>query len=211
MQPSLPYTAHPTACIDLPCTIGPGTKIWHFCHVMAGSHLGAGCTLGQNVFVGSDVHIGDRVKIQNNVSVYSGTLVEDDVFLGPSCVLTNVRNPRAAFSHRAAGVPFERTTLRRGCTIGANATIVCGHTVGAHALVAAGSTVCGDVLPHALVMGVPARQVGWVGFLGYRLEQHADGTWVCPRSDQRYTLLDGVLSCQTAPTRQAAAGPVAAM
>ena len=139
---------HPTAVVDQPCRIGDGTKVWHFCHVMAGARIGRGCTLGQNVFVSGGAIIGDRVKIQNNVSIYDGVVIEDDVFLGPSAVLTNVRNPRAAVSRRDA---FETTLLRQGCTIGANATIVCGVTIGRYAFVAAGAVVTHDLPDHVPV------------------------------------------------------------
>ncbi len=182
---------HPTAIIDPGATIGSGTRIWHFGHVMAGARIGADCTLGQNVFVASGAVIGDRVKIQNNVSVYDGVTIEDEVFLGPSCVLTNVRNPRAAVSRRDA---FQKTLLRRGCTIGANATVVCGVTVGRFAFVGAGAVVTRDVLDHALVVGVPARQVGWVSRRGCRLpEPDEDGVTRCPESGEGYLLADGQL------------------
>ena len=153
------YFVHPSSCVDSPCEIGEGTKIWHFCHLEKGCKLGRGCTLGQNVYVAGDVVIGDNVKIQNNVSVYSGTFVEDDVFLGPSCVLTNVTNPRAQVNRRNL---YEKTVLRRGCTIGANATLVCGTTIGRYSFVAAGAVVTANVPDYALMMGVPARQVGWM-------------------------------------------------
>ena len=166
------WFAHPTACVDEPASIGPGTRIWHFCHVMSGARIGAGCTLGQNVFVGAEVVVGDRVKVQNNVSLYDGVLVEDDVFLGPSCVFTNVKNPRAAVSRRGE---LSTTWLGRGCTVGANATVVCGVRVGAHAMIGAGAVVTRDVVEHALVVGVPARRVGWVGEAGERLRHEGDG------------------------------------
>src|ERR1017187_3642113 len=154
------FFAHPTACIDEPCEIGQGTKVWHFCHVETGARIGAGCVLGQNVYVGRGVVIGDRVKIQNNVSVYAGTAIEDEVFPGPSCVLTNVTNPRAQIDRRAE---FQRTLLRRGGTVGANATIVCGATIGRYAFVAAGAVIthAAPVPDYALMMGVPASRVGW--------------------------------------------------
>jgi UDP-2-acetamido-3-amino-2,3-dideoxy-glucuronate N-acetyltransferase len=150
---------HPTAVIDRGARIGAGTRIWHFCHVMAGARIGAGCVLGQNVFVAGSARIGDRCRLQNNVSIYDGVTLADDVFVGPSAVFTNVRNPRAAVDRRAA---FELTTVEKGATIGANATIVCGVTIGAHALVGAGAVVTRDVPAHAIVQGVPARRSGWI-------------------------------------------------
>ncbi len=184
-------TIHPTAIIDAGATIGSGTSIWHFSHVMAGARIGADCTLGQNVFVASGAVIGDGVKIQNNVSVYDGVTIEDEVFLGPSCVLTNVSNPRAAVSRRDE---FQKTLLRRGCTIGANATIVCGATVGRYAFIAAGAVVTDDVADHALMMGVPGRQIGWVSRRGCRLpEPDEDGVTRCPESGEGYVLADGQL------------------
>jgi UDP-2-acetamido-3-amino-2,3-dideoxy-glucuronate N-acetyltransferase len=154
------YFAHPTACIDEPCEIGPGTKIWHFSHVMAGAVIGRGCTLGQNVFVASGVRIGNNVKIQNNVSVYEGVILEDDVFCGPSMVFTNVSTPRSAVP-RNRPEDYKRTLVRRGASIGANATIVCGNTIGEYAFVGAGAVVTKDVPPRALVFGNPARLRGY--------------------------------------------------
>jgi UDP-2-acetamido-3-amino-2,3-dideoxy-glucuronate N-acetyltransferase len=165
------YQAHLTAVIDEGCRIGQGTRIWHFCHVMAGAVIGNGCSLGQNVFVGEGVVLGDGVKVQNNVSLYEGVTCEDDVFLGPGCVFTNVRNPRSALSRKSCYLP---TLIRRGATIGANATIVCGCTVGEYALVGAGSVVTHDVPPYGLVIGNPARLVGRVGRDGERLTQVPD-------------------------------------
>src|SRR5689334_509417 len=153
------YFAHPTAVIDLPCDIGDGTKIWHFVHVSAGSRIGARCVLGQNVMVASDVVIGNNVKIQNNVSVYTGTIIEDDVFLGPSCVLTNVSNPRSQVNRHSL---YESTLIRCGATIGANATIVCGITLGRYCFIAAGAVVTKPVPDYAFMLGVPARQSGWM-------------------------------------------------
>ena len=182
---------HPTAVVDQPCRVGAGTRIWHFCHVMVGANIGEGCTLGQNVFVGGGAIIGNRVKIQNNVSVYDGVVIEDDVFLGPSAVLTNVRNPRAEISRRAA---FEITLLRQGCTIGANATVVCGMTIGRYAMVAAGAVVTHDVADYALAVGVPARQVGWISRHGQPLaDPDAEGVMRCPESGLRYQVVRGQL------------------
>src|SRR5690625_1139616 len=159
-------TIDPTAIVDSGARIGDGTRIWHFSHVCAGAVLGRGCVLGQNVFVGNDVVIGDRVKIQNNVSVYDGVRLEDEVFCGPSVVFTNVINPRAAIPRKHA---YRRTLVRQGASLGANATIVCGVTIGRYAFVGAGAVVTRDVPDHALVVGVPARQVGWVTEAGERL------------------------------------------
>jgi acetyltransferase-like isoleucine patch superfamily enzyme len=174
---------HPTAVIDAPSEIGSGTKIWHFSHVLAGSHNGADCSNGQNVSIGPDVWVGDRCKIQNNVSIFKGVLLEDEVFCGPSCVFTNVRTPRAAVDRRDEFAP---TIVRRGASLGANATIVCGVTLGEHCLVGAGAVVTRDVPPHALVVGAPARQVGWVSHDGERLGEDL----TCPRSGRQYRLDD---------------------
>jgi len=187
-----PYFVHESAYVDDPCEIGEGTKIWHFSHVMKGARIGNSCVLGQNVNIANEVVIGSNVKIQNNVSVYTGTVVEDDVFLGPSCVLTNVSNPRSQINRHAL---YEKTLLRRGCTIGANATLVCGVTVGRYAFVAAGAVVTKDVLDYALVAGVPAQRRGWMSRHGQRLRQGADDLWVCPESRFRYREENGRLRC----------------
>lgn len=163
-------------------SIGEGTKIWHFCHVMKAT-IGTDCSFGQNCFVGADVVIGSRVRVQNNVSIYTGTTIEDDVFLGPSCVLTNVTNPRSQVSRKKL---YEPTLIRRGATIGANATIVCGSTLGRYAFVAAGAVVTGDVPDYGLMVGVPARRVGWMSRHGHRLRPDSDGIMTCPESKLRY-------------------------
>ena len=184
---------HKSAYVDEGAVCGEGTKIWHFAHVMSGAKIGKGCVLGQNTMVANGVIIGDNVKIQNNVSIYSGTLIEDDVFLGPSCVLTNVRNPRSQIVRREL---YERTVLRRGATIGANATIVCGVTVGRFAFIAAGAVVTHNVPDYALMMGVPAIQAGWMSRHGHRLSR---GTMTCPESGYRYeeisTMFGNALRC----------------
>ncbi|MBU2213700.1 N-acetyltransferase [Patescibacteria group bacterium] len=175
---------HKTAVVDEGAIVGQGTKVWHFCHVMGGASIGADCVLGQNVFVGANVKVGDRVKIQNNVSLYEGVVIEDEAFLGPSCVFTNVRTPRAMIERKDS---FERTVVRKGATIGANATIVCGVEIGSYALVGAGAVVSHSVPPHALVLGVPAVQRGWVSHTGARLlEPDKDGVMVCPESGRKY-------------------------
>ncbi len=185
---------HESAYVDANVTLGDGTKVWHFAHVLSGATLGSGCILGQNVMIGNDVVIGDNVKIQNNVAVYTGTVVEDDVFLGPSCVLTNVTNPRSQVVRRSL---YEETLLRRGVTVGANATIVCGIEVGRYAFIAAGTLVAKDVPDYALMVGVPGRQQGWMSRHGHRLEDpDADGVMVCPESGFRYQEVEpGVLRC----------------
>lgn len=192
-----PYFVHPSAVVDEPANIGEGTKIWHFSHVMAGARIGRGVVIGQNVFVAATVVIGDNVKIQNNVSLYDGVELEDEVFCGPSCVFTNVKNPRAAIVRKGS---YARTLVQRGATIGANATVVCGVTVPAHAFVGAGSVLtspsssagtAGGFPPHALLVGVPARQVGWVSHHGHRLGPFDDERRaVCPESGRRYRLVD---------------------
>jgi UDP-2-acetamido-3-amino-2,3-dideoxy-glucuronate N-acetyltransferase len=164
------FWAHPTAVIDRGARIGAGTKIWHFCHVMAGARVGAGCVLGQNVFVAATAVIGDGCRIQNNVSVYDGVVLEDEVFVGPSAVFTNVRNPRATVNRKAA---IETTLVGRGATIGANATVVCGVRIGEYAFVAAGAVVTRDVAPHAVMAGVPARRTAWICRCGGRIGARA--------------------------------------
>jgi UDP-2-acetamido-3-amino-2,3-dideoxy-glucuronate N-acetyltransferase len=177
---------HDSALVEQPSEIGAGTRIWHFSHVRAGSRIGANCSIGQNVMIGPDVTIGDGCKIQNNVSIYEGVDLGDEVFCGPSCVFTNVRNPRADVDRRGE---FERTRVGRGATIGANATIVCGHDIGDYAFIGAGAVVTDDIPPHALVVGVPGRQVGWVSHAGERLGPDL----VCPRTGRRYGEASGQL------------------
>jgi UDP-2-acetamido-3-amino-2,3-dideoxy-glucuronate N-acetyltransferase len=180
---------HDSAIVDEGATIGEGSRVWHFVHVCGGAVIGSGCSLGQNVFVGNDVRIGDNVKIQNNVSVYDGVTLEDDVFCGPSMVFTNVYNPRSAISRKDE---YRPTLVRRGATIGANATIVCGCTVGRHAFVAAGAVVRADVPDFALITGVPGRQTGWMSLYGERIPLPVEGRgdWTCPHLGDRY-VLDG--------------------
>ena len=181
------FFAHETAVLDEGCQIGENTKIWHFTHVMSTAVIGKNCILGQNVMVANHVTLGDNVKVQNNVSVYEGVTCEDNVFLGPSMVFTNVINPRAFIERKHE---FRSTLVRRGASIGANATIVCGHTIGRYALVGAGTVVTRDVPDYALVTGVPAKQTGWVSEYGCPLEFDETGLAVCPESGQKYKLSD---------------------
>jgi len=184
---------HSTAVIDEGAEIGEGTKIWHFSHVMAGARVGRDCVLGQNVFVGSNVRIGDRVHIQNNVSVYEGVELEDEVFCGPSCVFTNVKNPRSEFPRKDA---LEKTRVLRGATLGASSTILCGVTIGRWAFIAAGAVVTRDVPDYALITGVPGRQTAWISRHGHRLvAPDAQGVMRCPESGWRYEEESGVLRC----------------
>ena len=182
------YQAHETAVIDAGCTIGEGTRIWHFSHLMAGCVVGRDCNIGQNVVISPGVVLGNRVKVQNNVSVYTGVTCGDEVFLGPSCVFTNVINPRSAISRKDQ---YKETHVDQGATIGANATIICGHSIGKYAMIGAGAVVTKDVPPYALVMGNPARQVGWVSEYGHRLMFDEEGTAICPESGQQYQLKAG--------------------
>ena len=188
------YFKHESAYVDEGVTIGAGTKIWHFCHVQSGAKIGERCILGQNVNIANDVVIGSNVKIQNNVAVYTGTVVEDDVFLGPSCVLTNVTNPRSQIKRHSL---YEKTLIRRGATIGANATIVCGVTIGRYAFVAAGAVVTKDIPDYGYVRGNPARLHGFMSRHGHVLarQNSPDGVYSCPESMLRYELKNGVLSC----------------
>ena len=182
------YYAHPTAVIDDGCEIGAGTKIWHFSHIMSNCRIGGNCNLGQNVVVSPDVVLGNNVKVQNNVSIYTGVVCEDDVFLGPSMVFTNVINPRSAVNRRGQ---YAKTTVRRGATVGANATIVCGHDIGSFAFVGAGAVVTKAVPDYALVVGNPARQTGWMSEYGHKLDFDSNGVAVCPESKETYKLENG--------------------
>ena len=182
------HFVHQTAVVDEGAQIGAGSKVWHFCHLMSGAELGRDCNLGQNVFVAGGVRLGNNVKVQNNVSIYAGVTCEDDVFLGPSMVFTNVNHPRSAVNRRGE---YEQTLVRRGATIGANATIVCGVTIGRHAFVGAGAVVTYDVPDYAQVTGNPARQSGWRCELGCKLIFDKNGRSVCPESGRSYELTDG--------------------
>jgi len=176
---------HETAIIDEGCQIGQGTKIWHFSHIMIGCVIGEKCNIGQNVVVSPDVVLGNNVKVQNNVSIYTGVICEDDVFLGPSMVFTNVFNPRSAINRKDQ---YSKTIVRKGVTIGANATIVCGHEIGEYAFIGAGTVVIKDVKPYALVVGNPSRQTGWMSRYGHKLHFDNEGFAVCPESKERYYL-----------------------
>ena len=179
------YFAHETAVIDDGCEIGAGTKIWHFSHIMPNCKIGKNCNLGQNVVVSPNVILGENVKVQNNVSIYSGVICEDDVFLGPSMVFTNVINPRSAIIRRDE---FKKTLVKKGASIGANATIICGNTIGAYSLIGAGSVVTKEVKPYALVVGNPSKQIGWVSEYGHRLVFDESGIAICPESKEKYQL-----------------------
>jgi len=185
MQANTDYFAHETAVIDAGCQIGKGTKIWHFTHIMPNCKIGENCNIGQNVVVSPDVVLGNNVKIQNNVSLYTGVICEDDVFLGPSMVFTNVTNPRSAVNRRGS---YEITVVKKGASIGANATIVCGHNIGEFAFIGAGAVVTKEVKPYALVVGNPAKQIGWMSEHGHRLNFNSEGLAVCPESNQTYKL-----------------------
>ncbi len=194
-------TIHPSAIVDAGAQLGAGTRVWHFAHVCAGARIGAGCSLGQGVYVGNDVTIGANVKIQNNVSVFDAVTLEDDVFCGPGMVFTNVHNPRAAVPRKAE---YRPTLVQRGATLGANCTIVCGTTIGRYAFVGAGAVVSRDVPDFALVVGVPARRIGWVSRHGERLAFDAavEGAAACPVTGERYVLRDGACALASeAPTR----------
>lgn len=182
------YFAHETAVVDEGCSIGEGTKIWHFSHIMPSCVIGERCNIGQNVVISPDVHLGNNVKVQNNVSIYTGVNCEDDVFLGPSMVFTNVINPRSAVNRREQ---YAKTHVGKGASIGANATIVCGHDIGAFAFIGAGAVVTKTVLAYALVVGNPARQIGWVSEYGHRLTFDENGHASCHESGQKYELKAG--------------------
>ena len=184
------YFAHPTAVIDENCIIGDGTKIWHFSHIMSGCVIGEQCNIGQNVVISPKVELGRNVKIQNNVSVYTGVICEDDVFLGPSMVFTNVVNPR---SHVNRKNEYASTLVRKGASIGANATVVCGNEIGEYALVEAGAVITKAVKPFALVVGNPARQTGWVSRNGHKLTFNDEGVAVCPETGEKYKLKEGLV------------------
>ena len=179
------YFAHPTAVVDDDCTIGEGTKIWHFSHIMPGAVIGNNCNLGQNVVVSSKVILGNNVRVQNNVSIYEGVICEDDVFLGPSMVLTNVINPRSAVSRKNE---YKTTLIKKGASIGANATIICGNTIGSFAFIGAGTVVTKDVPNFALIIGNPGRQTGWMSEHGYKLKFNENNIAVCEESKQEYIL-----------------------
>jgi UDP-2-acetamido-3-amino-2,3-dideoxy-glucuronate N-acetyltransferase len=179
------YFAHPTAVIDDGAVIGEGTKIWHFCHIMDGCAIGDNCNLGQNVVVSPNVTLGNNVKVQNNVSIYTGVKCEDDVFLGPSMVFTNVNNPRSAVMRRNQ---YLLTNVGKGASIGANATVICGHDIGEYAFIGAGAVVTKNVPAYALVVGNPSHQIGWMSEYGHRLKFDANGVAICPESKQEYKL-----------------------
>ncbi|MBU2020467.1 MAG: N-acetyltransferase [Bacteroidetes bacterium] len=185
------FFAHETAVVDEGCQIGPGTKIWHFSHIMPNCVIGERCNIGQNVVISPEVVLGKNVKVQNNVSIYSGVVCEDDVFLGPSMVFTNVINPRSAINRRGE---YAKTIVRKGASIGANATIVCGHDIGEYAFVGAGAVVTKAVPAFALVVGNPARQMGWISEFGHRLQFDVDGKAQCPEGKDWYQLINNVVN-----------------
>ena len=185
------YFSHETAIIDANSSIGEGTKIWHFSHIMGNCKIGEGCNIGQNVVISPEVELGNNVKVQNNVSIYTGVICEDDVFLGPSMVFTNVINPRSHVNRRGQ---YAKTIVRKGASIGANATIVCGHEIGEFAFIGAGAVVTKEVLPYALVVGNPARQIGWMSKFGHKLVFNENGMANCPESGEKYQLNENKLS-----------------
>lgn len=185
------YYAHATAIIDEGSEIGAGTKIWHFSHIMPNCRIGSNCNIGQNVVISPDVILGNNVKVQNNVSIYTGVICEDDVFLGPSMVFTNVVNPRSAINRRGQ---YAKTIVRRGATIGANATVVCGHDIGRYAFIGAGAVVTKNVMDYALVVGNPARHAGWMSEFGHKLSFDANGIAICPESRETYKLERGIVN-----------------
>ena len=185
------YFSHETAVIDEGCSIGKGTRIWHFTHIMQGCEIGENCNFGQNVVVSPGVKLGNNVKVQNNVSIYTGVICEENVFLGPSMVFTNVTNPRSTVIRRDQ---YEQTLVRKGASIGANATIVCGHEIGQFAFIGAGAVVTKDVPAYALIIGNPGKQVGWMSEYGHRLKFDAEGIAICPESHERYQLQHGIVT-----------------
>jgi UDP-2-acetamido-3-amino-2,3-dideoxy-glucuronate N-acetyltransferase len=185
------FFAHETAVIDDGCEIGEGTRIWHFSHIMSGARLGKNCNLGQNVLVSDDVILGNNVKVQNNISIYTGVICEDDVFLGPSMVFTNIVNPRSAVVRKGS---YVKTLVGKGASIGANATIICGNTLGEFCFIGAGAVVTKDVPPYALVVGNPGKQVGWMSEYGHRLHFNEQNMAVCPESGEKYELKNGGVS-----------------
>ncbi len=191
MKEDKKYFAHETAVIDEGAIIGEGTSIWHFCHIMPNAKLGKKCNLGQNVFVASDVILGNNVKVQNNISIYTGVVCEDDVFLGPSMVFTNVINPRSGVNRRGQ---YSKTTVKKGASIGANATIVCGHDIGEFAFIGAGTVVTKTIPAYALVVGNPARQIGWMSEYGHRLNFDENGFATCPEGGEKYQLKNNSVS-----------------
>lgn len=185
------YHAHPTAVIDIGCKIGSNTKIWHFCHIMGGCIIGDNCNIGQNVVVSPTAIIGNNVKIQNNVSIYDGVICEDDVFVGPSAVFTNVINPRSSVSRKHE---YRKTIVKKGATIGANATIICGVTLGEYCFIGAGAVVTKNIVPYALVVGNPSKQIGWISEYGIRLKFNEKGVAICGQSSVEYKLVNGKVS-----------------
>ena len=185
------YYAHPTAIIDDGCVIEDGVKIWHFSHIMPNCKIGQNCNIGQNVVISPEVILGKNVKVQNNVSIYSGVQCEDDVFLGPSMVFTNVTNPRSAINRRGQ---YAKTIVKKGASIGANATIVCGHDIGEYAFIGAGAVVTKNIPPYALVIGNPARQTGWMSEYGHKLKFDNDGFALCPESGEQYRIENNIVS-----------------
>lgn len=190
MDQKADYFVHSSSVVDEGAQIGEGTKVWHFCHIMGSATLGKGCNLGQNVFIANDVKLGSNVKIQNNVSIYTGVTCDDDVFLGPSMVFTNVTNPRSGVNRRGT---YSKTHVGKGASIGANATIVCGHDIGAYAFVGAGAVVTKNIPAYALVVGNPAKQIGWMSEYGHRLDFNELGIAICAESKERYKLQDSVV------------------
>jgi len=185
------YFVHDSACVDEGCQIGSGTKVWHFSHIMPKCIVGEKCNIGQNVVISPDVVLGNNVKVQNNVSIYTGVICEDDVFLGPSMVFTNVINPRSAVIRRDQ---YLKTIVRKGASIGANATIVCGNDIGEYAFIGAGAVVTKEIKPYALVVGNPSKQIGWVSEYGHRLHFNGEGKAICPETNDHYKLQDGLVT-----------------